>query len=604
MSSAGDITAVIPFHNFPSNAKYLHSLLRSITNKRFNIIVVCDAIEKFEFDALIEKYRKNPQIKFLYVNFRSAAKTRNEGLSKATSKWVVFWDCDDKVDEEMYLKVLDDHSGQDLDLIVGQIESFDSDTASIVSKSSTYSIQSLGTYPAFTRIIYSRLFIGGHLFPAILLCEDQCFLGLLIVENPKIRFASEILYSYRVNNPIQGSNTLFDIESHIEAIDFMFGLRTDLTYKDGVSALKILRFRLILSTLKRLKPTSLKYLLTLTRFFLHSLISDPWLLKFSRPKRIKHKSQSLTPTVILVGGLGNQLFQYAFMVSQFKGEKFEINGNLGRPRVSVQGHPDIFSFSIPEKLTYTANFYWIKSKISILLLNLSSYGSRNLISKILFQGLKLLNRSVAALNGGQGLIFLADGVGYFDENLPQNRRYRYYIGCFHSYVWAETIERDKLKSLFTLKEESPWIVSFREQFQNNRLGIAHIRRGDYLKVTNLGYLTLEYFEREMLNAIDRGTVQQFIVISDEPAIIQRDIDVNLRKKIVIVEENQEDAATNLLAFSVAGYFVLSNSSFSWWGAYLSMADFDEVVVPEYWYADKRSPRLIYPDSWTVRRLKN
>ena len=604
MSIAESMTAVIPFHNFPSNARYLHSLLNSITNKRLMVIVVCDNIEKFEFNELVEKYGKNQQIKLLHVNFRSAAKTRNEGLANATSKWVVFWDCDDKVDEDMYFKVLDEHSNQDLDLIVGQIESFDSDTASIVSSSSTNSLQSLATYPAFTRIIYKRLFIGEYRFPAISLCEDQCFLGLLISKNPKMAFVSETLYSYRVNNPLQGTNTLFDAESHMEAIDFMFKIQSNMIESDGIIALKIMRFRLIVSTLKRLKPTSSKYLLTLTRSFLYCLVSDLWLLKFSRPKILRYEHQRRTPTLILVGGLGNQLFQYAFMVSQFRGKNFEMNGNLGHPRVSKLGHPDIASFNIPEKITYTSNLLWIKSKTSSLLLDLSSYGSRNLGSKILFQGIRLLNLIFAGFNRGQGLIFLADGVGYFDENLPQNRVYKYYIGCFHSHVWPAKIEIDKVKNLFSLKEESRWLVSFREQFQENRLGIAHIRRGDYLKVANLGYLTLEYFETEMLNALESGSVQQFLVFSDDPEFIQANIDIDLRNKVVVIEENEEDSATNMLAFSVAEYFVLSNSSFSWWGAYLCMENVQGVVVPEYWYADKRTPRLIYPESWTVRRFKN
>ena len=603
MSSEKDITAVIPFHNYLANGTYLNSLLNSVTNTRFMMIVVCDSIKKSEFDELVGKYLIRPEIKFVHVDFQSAAKTRNKGLAEATSPWVVFWDCDDKVDENKYLKVLDDHREQDLDLIVGQIESFDSNSASIVSTSSTNSIESLATYPAFTRIIYKRLFIGTLRFPAVPLCEDQCFLGLLISKNPQYAFTNEILYSYRVNNPLQGSSTLFNVGSHIKAINFICDLQSNTINQDGIKALKILTFRLITSTLKRLRPESSKYISTLIRYFVQIFCTNLWLYKFSRPIIVKRKFKQQLPRLILVGGLGNQLFQYSFMVSQFGNENFKVNGNLGIPRISKSGYPDIFSFNIPEEIVSSKNFLWIKSKVITQLLRLSSYGKRDLASKILFLGISILNIVFALFNRGQGLVFLADGVGFFEKNQHQSRKHKYYIGCFHSYVWPAKIGGDRLKSLFSLKTESPWLISFREQFKNHGFGVVHIRRGDYLETSNLGYLPLGYFEEQMIDALNQGIVQRFLVFSDDPEFIESNLRTNLLEKAVIVGQNQEDAATNLIAFNVGDFFVLSNSTFSWWGAYLSYDRVLEVVVPKYWYADKRSPRLIYPDFWKERDPK-
>ncbi len=603
MSGEKDITAVIAFHNYLTNSPYLNSLLNSITSKRFFVIVVCDSIERSEFDGLVEKYRARPEVKFLYVNFLSAAKTRNKGLGEATSEWVVFWDCDDTVDENKFLKVLDDHREQNLDLIVGQIESFDTNSAFIVSTSATNSIESLATYPAFTRIIYRRLFIGTIRFPAIPLCEDQCFLGLLISKNPRYAFTNDLLYSYRVNNPLQGSSTLFNVGSHIDAIHFVSNLHTNKTNQDGAKALKILVFRLIISTLKRMRPKSLRFLPKLTKHFVQVFFSNLWLYKYFQPIVDKSKSRRQLPKLVLVGGLGNQLFQYSFMVARFGNGNFKINGNLGNPRISKSGHPDIFSFDIPEEFVSSKGLVWIKGKVVTQLLRLSSYGKRNLASRTLFRGISFVNKVFAMFNKGQELVFLADGVGYFELDQHESRKHKFYIGCFHSYVWPAEIGGDKLRSLFSLKTESPWLISFREKFNNQGCGVVHIRRGDYLETNNLGYLPLGYFEEQMTDALSQSIVQRFLVFSDDPEFIESNLDTKLLERAVIVEQSQEDAATILTAFNVGDYFVLSNSTFSWWGAYLSINHALEVIVPKYWYADKRSPRLIYPHSWKERELE-
>lgn len=599
MSGTEDITAIIPFHNSATNSTYLHSLLCSVSSQRFMIVVICDAIEQSEFDDLVIKYSERPKIKFLHVNYRSAAKARNEGLAEADSSWVVFWDCDDKVDENQYLNVLDDRSKANSDLIVGQISAFDSKSNTIVSTSHTDSLLNLATYPAFTRIIYKRDFIAKLRFPEIALCEDQCFLALLISKNPKIVFTKENFYFYRVNNTFQSSNTLFSIESHLKAIRFIFEIQPQLLSRNGTKALQIIVFRMLVSIFTRLKFSSSKYAPELLKYLFKIFFNHPWLYKYSRPMIEKLDCQKKLPTLILSGGLGNQIFQYSFMVSKFLNQNFQLNGNLGNPRVSKSGYPDLFSFNVPEKVIFTKNAFWVKSQISSLLLKLSSYGNRNLVSKVLFRGIQLVNQIFAKLNSGVGLIFLANGIGFFEENELEMRQFKYYIGCFHSFVWPEKIEINHLRALLTLREESEWLLAFREQFSNRQIGIVHIRRGDYLKIKNLGYLTLEYFEEQMTRALEIGLVTEFLVFSDDPSYIQFNMKSNLLKNSVIIEQNHEDAATNLISFTSGHYFVLSNSTFSWWGAFLSSDQTKEVVAPKYWYADKRSPKYIYPDSWTL-----
>ena len=55
-------------------------------------------------------------------------------------------------------------------------------------------------------------------------------------------------------------------------------------------------------------------------------------------------------TISLAGGLGNQLFQFAFALSQAQGKRILLDWSLGNPRVSHKKLPDICEFKMPENV--------------------------------------------------------------------------------------------------------------------------------------------------------------------------------------------------------------------------------------------------------------
>lgn len=115
----------------------------------------------------------------------------------------------------------------------------------------------------------------------------------------------------------------------------------------------------------------------------------------------------------------------------------------------------------------------------------------------------------------------------------------------------------------------------------------HVRRGDY--VNNPFYVDLtqtNYYEKAIAEFPDA----EFLVFSDD---IEWCKDYFIGEQYSFSEGNDELTDLNLMA-SCKGH-IIANSSFSWWGAYISPYS-KKVVAPKLWYTDLKQ-RTLCPDEW-------
>lgn len=113
---------------------------------------------------------------------------------------------------------------------------------------------------------------------------------------------------------------------------------------------------------------------------------------------------------------------------------------------------------------------------------------------------------------------------------------------------------------------------------------VHVRRGDYLFESYLGErginLPIEYFDQAMEIICKDVDNPFFIFLSDDPEFVKYCFNGIDNK---IIPEN--DMVTDLAIMSLCDYGIVSNSSFSWWGAYL-MNNRKKAIFPKYWYGWK------------------
>ena len=112
---------------------------------------------------------------------------------------------------------------------------------------------------------------------------------------------------------------------------------------------------------------------------------------------------------------------------------------------------------------------------------------------------------------------------------------------------------------------------------------VHVRRGDYLFANYLGVrginLPKEYYFNSIEQLDDKVDNPYYIFLSDDPEYI--DCCFQHMKNKYISEENM---AVDLALMALCEYGITSNSSFSWWGAYLMGTR--QVIFPKYWYGWK------------------
>lgn len=129
----------------------------------------------------------------------------------------------------------------------------------------------------------------------------------------------------------------------------------------------------------------------------------------------------------------------------------------------------------------------------------------------------------------------------------------------------------------------------------------HVRRGDYASnpITREfhGLCDTDYYRRAQERLVDLVGPVTFYVFSDDPGWVRE----NLRfvGKAEIVDHNGPDRDyEDLRLMTLCRHHIIANSTFSWWGAWLSPYADKKVVAPRNWF--KGAPQSaddLLPSDW-------
>ena len=162
-------------------------------------------------------------------------------------------------------------------------------------------------------------------------------------------------------------------------------------------------------------------------------------------------------------------------------------------------------------------------------------------------------------------------------------------GHFQSYKYFEEYFEDIYK-LFAPTQDM--VNTLLGKFDATNSISLHIRRGDYITLSAYHHnLSLEYYK----NAIDYFNSYSILVFSDD---IEWCKNTFKGDRFTFVEGNSD--IEDLYLMSLCKHNIISNSTFSWWGAVLNQNPGRQVVCPDKWFGELNislSTLDLYPQDW-------
>ena len=165
-------------------------------------------------------------------------------------------------------------------------------------------------------------------------------------------------------------------------------------------------------------------------------------------------------------------------------------------------------------------------------------------------------------------------------------------GFFQTEKYFKNVEKE-IRQNFTFKDEirEP-CEDMMDNLESDEVIGLHIRRQDYLTNPNHCALDMSYYE-EALKRFEYDV--PVIVFSDDPAWChEQDLFQDDR---FMISENESGYIDQCL-MSMCSNFIIANSSFSWWAAWLGNRG--KVIAPKKWFPhNKHDTKDIYCEGWEV-----
>ena len=287
-------------------------------------------------------------------------------------------------------------------------------------------------------------------------------------------------------------------------------------------------------------------------------------------------------TVKLMGGLGNQMFQYAF----------------GRS-VALNRH---------EELKLDTSFYdrvhknTTPRQYELYHLNISGVViKRGFLSCYLYWIFEKTARRVPSLLPHY---FLETEAAYQDkllDTIGSNAYLDGYWQCEKYFLHNASVIKGEFQ---VITPQSGINRQWSDKINNCTSVCLHVRRGDY--VTNaeankvhgllLGDDGLNYYRRAIKYVAERVDSPVFFVFSDDMKWVKENLEIPFETYYMDQNSPEEDYE-DLRLMMECKHFIIVNSSFSWWGAWLG--DYGEkiVVCPSRWFADPQMKTDIICNGW-------
>lgn len=285
--------------------------------------------------------------------------------------------------------------------------------------------------------------------------------------------------------------------------------------------------------------------------------------------------------VDFMGGLGNQMFQYAFYKS-IKDKGVEVKASLQ--------FFDYFTAHNGFELTNVFNVDVAATQSGKIIPTFLPYAFR--VSQILstLKGNKIVREKLSDF-----FTFCNDYIGNY---INTNKSIRY-IGYWQNEGYFKDIENQLRKDFeFDLSKVSPKNIALLNANQGVETVSVHVRRGDYLDKNLSGDLggvcSVDYYVNSMNYFKSKNNAVRFMFFSNDIDWCKKQFAIE--NSVFIDWNSNSNSWQDLFLMSNCKHNIIANSSFSWWAAWLNANENKEIIAPKKWDNNKIGCDICL-DSW-------
>lgn len=298
----------------------------------------------------------------------------------------------------------------------------------------------------------------------------------------------------------------------------------------------------------------------------------------------------------LEGGLGNQMFMYAFArkIQKITNEHIFIdcselweNKKMSTPR------------------SYALNNFKLNSKVHVIspffakIVNFYA-GKLKLLYKELV-GTEIIDTAEKVFLASRYGLYSFDNYYKYYDNISYKAPIKLINSYFMSEKYFQEAKNEIIQEFKIVKKCSGVNAKMLKRIKQENSVCVHIRLGDYLSPKIRGWIYVcdeNYFIRAMRKIAEEVEKPQFFVFAPSQQ------DINYIKKnfrfeydVIFVELRNPDFE-ELRLMKNCKHFIISNSTFSWWAQYLSKNPNKVIVAPNIW--DRSGKEIdIYQENWKL-----
>lgn len=287
----------------------------------------------------------------------------------------------------------------------------------------------------------------------------------------------------------------------------------------------------------------------------------------------------MTRIIPITGGLGNQMFQFAFGLS-----------------LREQGYKVVYIVPHKKRMGH----YGFELNKVFIIENILSFYSK--IYSIIYQVLKHLPKSLAnAIQSafGLSLVINTNNFRYYPLSIIDNGNRTVFLGgTWQSEQFFQNVI-DKVLSSFRFRDNdiTEYNAEFASRIKKSNSVALHIRRGDYLSKKYIdgfyGICTTQYYQRAVNYIENNVTNPVYFIFSDDIEWAKDNLNF---EQMFFVDKNQGvNSWQDMYLMSCCKHNIIANSTFSWWGAYLNSNPEKIVIAPQKWWNGIDDD--VVPSSW-------